>query len=153
MKASKEPTLKEKAEAGLKALGKVKKALGKSTKPKKVKSAAVKASVSKKLADGSVQDAESVEYVQVVDPVCTVQMNAGQTVNTGNYSSVKFGVSLSMPCQPKEVESVYQFVKNWVDTKMQELQSEVTGTPVKVVGMDLAKEALAEFSKEKASPF
>lgn len=60
-------------------------------------------------------------------PFCDVTVMGGQTINVGNYNSVRFSVAIKMPCTKEDVESTYTFCKNWVDTKMQGLQDEVKG--------------------------
>lgn len=60
-------------------------------------------------------------------PFCDVTVMGGQTVNVGNYNSVRFSVAVRMPCTKKDLDSTYEFCKNYVDDKMQKLQDEVKG--------------------------
>lgn len=94
-------------------------------KKKKLKTASEAQVTTVKFPDGSVTEKHTETQHPFEVPVCDVQLSAGQTVNIGNYNSVRFSVSLKMPCEPKDVDSTYEFVKNWVDNKMQELQQEV----------------------------
>ncbi|MCL4743816.1 MAG: hypothetical protein KJZ83_00225 [Burkholderiaceae bacterium] len=61
-------------------------------------------------------------------PWCEVGVDMSYTHNLGNYQSAKIGISLKVPCQHSEIDSVFDYSKEWVDTKLQsmieELQSE-----------------------------
>ena len=70
---------------------------------------------------------EVIGVVQSVKPLCNVGVNAKQTINTGNYSSVSVGVSINVPCEFEDIETTYLYAKNFVDTKMLELSNEVIG--------------------------
>lgn len=76
-------------------------------------------------ADKTVTHKQSQKAVVSKVPLCTVSMTGGQTINIGNYNSVRFEVGLSMPCQAAEVEGTYEFIKNWLDMRLLELQKEV----------------------------
>lgn len=62
------------------------------------------------------------------DPWCEVGVDMSYTHNLGNYQSAKVGVSLRLPAQVAEIDQVFDYAKEWVDTKLQgmieELQSE-----------------------------
>lgn len=61
-------------------------------------------------------------------PPCRVGFKAGMTINTGNYSSVRFDVSIEIPCDAVEVDDVYEFAKNWVDNRAEEVVDEIHKT-------------------------
>lgn len=73
-----------------------------------------------KTPDGSVVDTEeAVGKPQIfVGPMCTIGVNAQATVNMGSYESVKFGVSLTIPCAHGELDAVFTLGKEWVDKRM-----------------------------------
>jgi len=79
-------------------------------------------------ADKTVTHKHKSEPMVFKEPPCVVTMTGGQTINIGNYSSVRFDVGLSMPCNPSEVESTYEFIKGWIDMRLVELQKEVKPT-------------------------
>ena len=56
-----------------------------------------------------------------------VGMTMGYTKNLGNYESAKVTVSLTMPCAPtlEEVQSRFNEVEDWVNTKMQEIAEQL----------------------------
>jgi hypothetical protein len=58
-------------------------------------------------------------------PPCVVGIECSMTKNMGNYESFKVGVLLHVPAKHHEVEQVFEYVKGWVDDKMQGLLAEV----------------------------
>lgn len=48
-----------------------------------------------------------------------VGVSAGATINLGNFSSGKINVSITYPCNPSEVDSVYPKLKDWVDGRVE----------------------------------
>lgn len=58
--------------------------------------------------------------------LCRVGVALGYTHNAGNYTSARFDVSISIPCQHKEINAVYEFAKNWTDLRLQDLIAEMT---------------------------
>lgn len=59
------------------------------------------------------------------DPAATVlahpSIRLGQTLNIGNYNSVKMEVSLTMPCTPEQLEPCWDFISEWASEKMNEI--------------------------------
>lgn len=82
--------------------------------------------------DGTVEEqvkteAVDTKFVQAVvnsPHKCVVGLAAGATIPTKAYANVRFDVSLSVPCEPNEIEDVYSFVYEWVGKKMDELVAE-----------------------------
>ena len=60
-------------------------------------------------------------------PVCIVGIEASMTINMGDYNSVRIGCSLQLPCEHGEIDEVFEFGKQWIDQKMQDLQPEAAG--------------------------
>ena len=65
-----------------------------------------------------------------VDPVaqvitgphmCNVGMKLGYTKNIGQFESLKFEVSLYMPCTAKQLDATALFVQGWCDDKLTRL--------------------------------
>jgi hypothetical protein len=59
---------------------------------------------------------------------CNVGIEASMTINLGDYNSVRIGCSLHLPCYHDEIDEVFDFGKQWVDEKMQQLRAEVDGS-------------------------
>jgi energy-converting hydrogenase Eha subunit F len=73
-----------------------------------------------------VETEEQVKEPQAfTQPTATVGMHARATKNLGDYNSVQIGVSLEMPCYVGEQDAIYEFVKGWVDDRMEALANEV----------------------------
>ena len=54
-----------------------------------------------------------------------VSYHAQMTANLGDFESAKVGVSLTMPCNPSEVDEMYEYVRKWVDFRMQGVNKEL----------------------------
>jgi len=54
--------------------------------------------------------------------VVSVQMS--KTINLGNYNSKKVGISLSMPCNPKDIDKTYQKSVQWIEERLNADKSE-----------------------------
>jgi hypothetical protein len=48
-----------------------------------------------------------------------VNVTGGQTLNTGNYESVKISVSLTIPCAKDEIDDAFEFASSWVSEKIE----------------------------------
>lgn len=68
-----------------------------------------------------------VDYGSTDVPTCNVNVNLGARIGLPDYSDVRFGASLTVPCAPSEpaVEQAYGFAKGWCMTKMEELREEL----------------------------
>jgi len=60
-----------------------------------------------------------------VEPLDEVGIEASQTLNQGNYNSVRIGVSLKLHCARGDINKTFEFAKDWVDTKMGDLLKEL----------------------------
>ena len=56
---------------------------------------------------------------------CIVGLEIGATINTGDYSSMRFTVSLRMPSSVKDIDATYDEVKAWCDSKAEELVGQI----------------------------
>ncbi|CAA2141442.1 hypothetical protein [Hyphomicrobium sp. ghe19] len=77
-------------------------------------------------------DSEKVEVPDEVvskkatsDPLCEVGVEASYTMNLGDYNSVRVQVSLKVQCQHAEIDQVFDYTKEWTDTKMQTMIEEI----------------------------
>lgn len=60
------------------------------------------------------------EYLPT-DPIenpAWIGVTAGATVNLGSFNSGRISVSITYPCDPKDVDEVYPKLKNWVDKRV-----------------------------------
>jgi len=82
--------------------------------------------ITQKAPDGAeIMKHEKLFDVMSPKPMSNVGCQASQTVNMGNFNSLKIGVSVNVPCDISELDATFDFAKNWVDSKMQQLQEEV----------------------------
>ncbi len=58
-------------------------------------------------------------------PVCNVGFKMGMTKNLGNYESVRIDVSLYLPCYTSEIETVFEYAREWVDDRMDEVITDI----------------------------
>ena len=59
---------------------------------------------------------------------CHVGVQFQKTIGLPHYSSVRVGVSLSVPCKPTEIDAVYDFARAWCNHRMTTLIDEVNLT-------------------------
>jgi len=60
------------------------------------------------------------EYLPT-DPIenpAWIGVTAGATIGLGNFSSGRISVSITYPCNPGDVDSVYPKLKDWVDRRV-----------------------------------
>jgi len=70
--------------------------------------------------DDEIEREETIEITPFESEAACVALDAGMTVNMGNYQSARVGVMIAMPCYPEEVEAVYGTVKATVEKIVQE---------------------------------
>jgi hypothetical protein len=63
--------------------------------------------------------------IAATEQLCEVGFNANYTHNLGNYCSVKFGVSLRIPCLHGEIDDSYTYAEAWVDSRIGALKGEL----------------------------
>ena len=111
--------------------------MGLNIKPKSVaKTADAIIQVTQKQGKEIVSDSTTVETVQLPagmghngppSQMCEVGMDVGYTHGLPNYSALRFGVSLKVPCAHDEIDAVYAYVEDWLNTKMGTLKQDLTG--------------------------
>lgn len=52
------------------------------------------------------------------DPICEVTVEASQTVNTGNYNSLRVAASIKVPCPMGHEKAGFQYAEAWVGEQM-----------------------------------
>lgn len=98
----------------------------KAAKKKVLKKLPTKATTTVQYPEKSVvQTNEVVSQTVFSEPTCNVGVQAGMTINVGNYNSVKVGVTLNMPCLEKDIDATFDKASQWVDAKMNKLQDAV----------------------------
>jgi hypothetical protein len=68
---------------------------------------------------------ERIRIRPFISTPANISVKAGITINLGNYESGRVDVMLSMPCYPEEVDTVYEDVKQWVDSRVEHEKSEI----------------------------
>lgn len=79
-------------------------------------------------ADGSEESSEEIIGGEMFEaPPANVEISLGLTRNKGNYESIKFSVSLSVPTanKPADIEEAFAFAKEWVDNKVNGINQEI----------------------------
>lgn len=73
------------------------------------------------------QEQEVVGEEKMEGPCATVTVGMGITKNLGNYESIKFNVSIAIPCavDVDEIEETYTSGREWIDGKINEFSAEV----------------------------
>lgn len=69
---------------------------------------------------------ETVRLDTFAEPIANVKVALGRTVNTGNYSSARVDISITMPCRVADVEVAYnqalRFVEERIDAQIARVQ-------------------------------
>lgn len=60
-----------------------------------------------------------------VEPMATVSVSLGQTMNTGNYNSVRIDVGVTIPCPVKDLDATHDYALEWVDEKFGSLRDDI----------------------------
>lgn len=79
--------------------------------------------------DGSAEETQEVlGEAKFTAPVAMVQVSMSMTKNLGNYESLKFTASITMPCEAdgEEIEETYNNCREWVDSKVNAFNEEVS---------------------------
>ena len=58
-------------------------------------------------------------------PMGEVRVEIGNTINLGNYSSVRVSVGISVPCSADDLEKAYRHALTWTKGKMEEQVCEI----------------------------
>lgn len=82
-----------------------------------------------KMADGNEKTIKDKEYglplPPTEEPLATIGVKAGCTINLGDFNSGRVDVSLFYPCQPDKVNEVYESSKQWVDDRLSQEYNEL----------------------------
>jgi hypothetical protein len=82
-----------------------------------------------KVIPGSETDVqEVVDEKMFKDPPCNVGVSVGFTRNMGNYESMKFQVSINIPCAMEDVDEAYIAGKEWVEERVNKINDDFDGT-------------------------
>lgn len=73
----------------------------------------------------TIKDTQEYLPTEPIENPAYVGVSAGATINLGNFSSGRINVSINYPCEPKDVDSVYPKLKDWVDKRVGEEVSEL----------------------------
>ena len=87
---------------------------------------AVTATTKVKDQNGTVtNDEENLGDVEGTGPMAEVGFSAGMTLSTGPYESARVDVSIKVPCPVEEIDQVYSFANDWVDTRLGEIVAQI----------------------------
>jgi len=66
-------------------------------------------------------------------PPAYIRVNAGATVPIPGkkFHTARLDISLSYPCHPKDIDNVFELVRDWVDEKMQKEYKELLGIEIR----------------------
>ena len=59
------------------------------------------------------ETSETLTVREFLSPPARVGVDLSQTVNMGNYESVRVGVTLQVPCYPEEAEGAYEYASKF----------------------------------------
>ena len=111
---------------------KLKKPLGTATMTKAMVDGKAKTTIAEETHQEPVEAPEPAEElanmqtgVAGLDPYCEILVEASFTKNLGNYQSAKIGVSLKMPCQQVDLDDAFTFTRDWVNTKLEGMVTEL----------------------------
>ena len=97
----------------------VKKTTGTATVSKTVTDNKSKTPISDEQKDEEVQVTAQEGQAKVsAEPVCEVGVEASYTKNLGNFQSAKVGVSLKVPCPHGDIDEVFTYAKEWVNSRL-----------------------------------
>lgn len=86
----------------------------------------IEAKISKKSKNGAEREQIQELGERVFEePPCNVGFAAGFTKNLGDFNSVKVQVMLNVPCAHDEIEATFEFNRDWVDAKIDELWEDI----------------------------
>lgn len=57
-----------------------------------------------------------------------IRVNAGKTLNLGNYESLRIDVSVTLPCLPEEIEQTYEQAAEFAFGKLLDEEAQWMGT-------------------------
>lgn len=99
------------------------------TEPEQIAMGQAVGVTTKQYKDGSTEETQEVlGSGEFKGPMAMVQVSMSMTKNLGNYESLKFSASITMPCIPDgaEIEETYQNCREWVDGKVNDFNEEVS---------------------------
>lgn len=62
-----------------------------------------------------------------VDQLASVSVGGSQTINIGNFESVKISVNLTLPSHIHDLDATFEHASNWVSGKMEESVKQIKG--------------------------
>jgi hypothetical protein len=59
-----------------------------------------------------------------------VGVEGGRTINLGHYNSARIGVTISVPCDPENLEDAYEYASDWISGKIKEVEDGIAAKSV-----------------------
>jgi hypothetical protein len=77
----------------------------------------------------STQQTEEKLTTPPIEPwnLCHVHVSGSQTLNLGNYESVKITVGVTLPCAKSDLSEAYEWSTNWVSNKITSAVADAKG--------------------------
>ena len=99
------------------------------TSLKEVKQTAQKAEIKAIITDANGNETEITkpfgDDIVVMENMANVGFSYGETINTGNYSSAKYQVSLHVPCYIEDIKKYFKGARKKVMEWSEEIKSEI----------------------------
>ena len=73
------------------------------------------------------EQAGTIMFPPGVEPAF-VRVNAGKTLNLGNYESLRIDVSISLPCLPEDINATYEQAADFAFSKLMDEEATWMGT-------------------------
>lgn len=67
------------------------------------------------------------EPVALLDgPHASIEVSTSLTINLGKFNSVKVGVGITLPAALNELDDVFEYGRDWMNAKMEQLAADVS---------------------------
>lgn len=75
------------------------------------------------------EDEEELDVRLFETEPAVIGYSGGQTVNLGNFESIRIDVNLRLPCYVEEIDSAYRWAQDWVGARIEEEIEKVKPKP------------------------
>jgi len=74
------------------------------------------------------EEDEIIEVHRFVVTPAKVRVGLGLTLNMGNYESARVDVEVTVPCYAEEVDSAYEWGRNWASKRVASEKADIKGS-------------------------
>ena len=96
-----------------------------------------------------VEDAIETVSIPTITDGTQVEVSLGRTINTGNYSSLRFSVTVTLPCLSNELNAAYVRASMWAAGKADELSLKLGAAAPDAISEALRQIELAPVALKK----